>query len=61
MTDSEVYNFANQTIHELDASGINGPDFQYPLALTIPRLQALKQILTFYVYHHTPEITDNQG
>lgn len=61
MTDAETFNFARSTLHELDVAGINAADYQCMLALTIPRLEAMQEILTFYIVHHSLNLPDEES
>ena len=54
MTNSEILNFANQTLDELDDSSTTAGDYQCMLPLTMPRLRALEDILVFYIVNHFP-------
>jgi len=54
MTNSEVRNFASQTLDDLDRAYTTAGDYQCMLPLTMPRLKALERILTYYVLNHFP-------
>jgi len=60
MTNSEIFNFARSTLHELDVTAMNAADYQCILALTPPRVAALQRVLTFYILNHSLNLPDQE-